>query len=39
MPLKALPFQVVKKRLNKAGFEIVSQKGSLKFAKVACRWG
>ncbi len=34
MPLKALPFRVVKKKLKRAGFEIVSQKGShVKFAK------
>lgn len=34
MPLKPLAFREVKRRLNNAGFEIVSQKGShVKFAK------
>jgi predicted RNA binding protein YcfA (HicA-like mRNA interferase family) len=34
MPLKPLAFKEVKRRLNNAGFEIVSQKGShVKFAK------
>ena len=34
MPLKPLTFREVKRRLNNAGFEIVSQKGShVKFAK------
>lgn len=34
MPLKPLTFREVKRKLNNAGFEIVSQKGShVKFAK------
>lgn len=35
MPLKPLPFREVKRKLEAAGFEKVSQKGShVKFAKV-----
>ena len=34
MPLKPLPFREVKKRLEKSGFQVVSQKGShVKFAQ------
>lgn len=34
MPLKPLPFREVRRRLEKAGFNIVSQKGShVKFIK------
>lgn len=35
MPLKPLPFREVKRKLEAAGFEEVSQKGSqVKFAKI-----
>jgi predicted RNA binding protein YcfA (HicA-like mRNA interferase family) len=35
VPLKPLPFREVKRKLEAAGFEIVSQKGShVKFAKT-----
>jgi predicted RNA binding protein YcfA (HicA-like mRNA interferase family) len=34
MPLKPLPYRKVKKKLEAAGFQVVSQKGShIKFAK------
>ena len=35
MPLKPLPFREIKRKLETAGFEEVSQKGShIKFAKI-----